>query len=76
VLQLEMGCATYEIPATTEDGCGVQTFFLANKAFFFFFFSSFYIFISSKNMLSLESTLCAMSMMVTSTTILFMLMGD
>ncbi len=69
VSQLEMGCATNGIPAPTEGGCGVQTLFPASKAFLD-------IFISSKNMLFLESTLCAMSMMITSTGILIMLMDD
>ncbi len=69
VSQLEMGCATHGIPAPTDGGCGVQTFFPASKAFLD-------IFISSKNMLFLESTLCAMSMMITSTAILIMLMDD
>ncbi len=69
VSQLEMGCATHGIPAPTEGGCGMQTFFSANKAFLD-------VFISSKNMLFLESTLCAMSMMITSTAILIILMDD
>ncbi len=47
----------------------MQTFFPANKAFLD-------IFISSKNMLFLGSTLCVMSMMVNSTKILIMLMDD
>lgn len=69
VSQSEIGCATHGIPAPTEGGCGMQTFFPANKAFLD-------IFISSKNMLFLESTLCATSMMMTSTAILIMLMDD
>ncbi len=69
VSQLEMGCATHGIPAPTEGGCGMQTFFPANKVFLD-------IFISSKHMLFLESTLSAMSMMITSTAILIMLMDD
>ncbi len=66
---LEIGCATHGIPAPTEGACGMQTFFPVNKAFLD-------IFISSKNMLFLGSTLCVMSMMVNSTKILIMLMDD
>ncbi len=66
---LEIGCATHGIPAPTEGACGMQTFFPADKAFLD-------IFISSKNMLFLGSTLCVMSMMVNSTKILIMLMDD
>ncbi len=69
VSHLEIGCATHGIPAPTEGACGMQTFFPANKAFLD-------IFISSKNMLFLGSTLCVMSMMVNSTKILIMLMDD
>jgi len=51
VSHLETGCATHGIPAPTEGACGMHTFFPANKAFLD-------IFISSKNMLFLTSTLC------------------
>ncbi len=67
--QLEMGCSTHGIPAPTEGGCGMQTFFPANKAFLD-------IYISSKNMLFLESRFCAMSIMMTSMANLIMLMDD
>ena len=66
---LEIGCATHGIPAPTEGTCGMQMFFPANKAFLD-------IFMSSKNMLFLGSTLCAMSMMVSIKAILIMLLDD
>jgi len=66
VSHLEIGCATHGIPAPTEGACGMHTFFPANKAFLD-------IFMSSRNMLFLTSTLCVMSRMVSSTTILIML---
>ncbi len=53
----------------TEGGCGMQTFFPANKAFLD-------IYISSKNMLFLESRFCAVSIMITSMANFIMLMGD
>ncbi len=50
-------------------GVACKHSFPANKAFLD-------IFISSKNMFVSVSTLCAMSMMITSTAILIMLMDD